>query len=343
MLRFRRDRPTNLDAKTLLKIIELQTEIASLGVDLAAVTALVVDRLPLLTNAEGAIVEYAEQFEMVCRGVSGFARPLLGLRVRREGSLSGLCVREGQILRTDDTELDPRVDRGSCRLIGARSMLVAPLNHNNTVIGVLKMVSTRLSAFTDHDQHILEMMTDLIAAVMYNAARTQADELYVRATTDSLTGVPNRALFFDRLHQRTSSGRRHPIPFGLLSIDMDGLKSINDQFGHRAGDAAIRETALRIRRIPRREDMIARLGGDEFGVIIEHPSGCHTIPSIADRITHQVRMPFDFEGQLVPLSVSVGVACYPEDGTDANALMDAADRSMYAIKNGSRTPATPVA
>jgi diguanylate cyclase (GGDEF)-like protein len=343
MFRYRRDWRAHLDSNTLLKIIELQTEIATLGIDLAGVTATVVDRLPLLTSAEGAILEYAEEGEMVYRGVSGVAQPLLGLRVKREGSLSGLCVRQGEILRTDDTEIDPRVDNAPGRLIGLRSMLVAPLEHNDTVIGVLKIVSTRPHAFTDRDQHVLGMMTELIAAVMYNAARTQADQLYVRATTDSLTGVANRALFFDRLHQRTSNGRRHPMPFALLSIDMDGLKSINDHYGHRVGDAAIRETALRIGRIPRKEDTVARLGGDEFGVIIEHPSGRNDIPSIADRISHEVRQPFTFEGHAVPLSVSLGVAYYPEDGTTTETLIDAADQSMYAFKNSSRKPSIPAA
>ncbi|HUB28728.1 MAG TPA: sensor domain-containing diguanylate cyclase [Terracidiphilus sp.] len=327
----------------LLKIIALQTEIAKYGIDLAGVTATVVERLPSLTNADGAILEYAERREMVYRGVSGIAQPLLGLRVKRAGSLSGLCVKQSRILYAEDTESDPRVDRRPCRRVGIRSIVIAPLNHNLTTVGVLKIVSTRTAAFTDRDMRVLEIMSELIAASMYNAARTQSDELYVRATTDGLTGLANRALFYDRLRQRTSNGRRRAMSFGLLSIDLDGLKGINDRFGHRVGDAAIRETALRIRRIPRKEDTVARIGGDEFGVILESPVNRRDVSAIADRIAAEVMLPFRFERTDVPLSASIGVALYPDDGISVNTLIDAADRSMYAFKNGTDHPSAPAA
>ena len=124
------------------------------------------------------------------------------------------------------------------------------------------------------------------------------------------------------------------MPFGLLSIDLDGLKAINDGFGHRAGDAALRETAQRIRRIPRKDDTVGRLGGDEFGVILENPSQRGDVSSIAQRIVAEVRLPFRFEKIEIPLSASIGVAYYPDDGISANTLMDVADRSMYAFKHG---------
>jgi diguanylate cyclase (GGDEF)-like protein len=227
--------------------------------------------------------------------------------------------------------------------VGIRSIVIAPLDHNGTTVGVLKLVSTHIRAFTERDVRILEIMSDLIAASMYNAAQTQSNELYLRATSDALTGLANRALFYDHLRQRTSSGRRRRMPFGLLSIDMDGLKAINDRFGHRAGDAAIRETALRIRRIPRKEDLVARLGGDEFGVILESPIRHSDVSSIAGRIVVDVKLPFRFEGVEVSLSASIGVAYYPDDGISVNQLIDVADRSMYASKNGTGRPSAPAA
>jgi len=169
----------------LLKIIALQTEIAKYGVDLAGVTTTVVERLPSLTNAEGAILEYAEGREMVYRGVSGIAQPLLGLRVRRAGSLSGSCVREGRVLYAEDTEMDPRVDRLPCRRVGIRSLLTAPLNHNGTTVGVLKLVSTRIKAFEERDVRVLEIMSELIASSMYNAARSRASSIFKQRVTRS--------------------------------------------------------------------------------------------------------------------------------------------------------------
>jgi diguanylate cyclase (GGDEF)-like protein len=320
------------DPYILMEIIRLQTEIAKLGLDLSGVVNAVVERIPSITNAEGAIVEYTEGDEMVYRGASGITQPLLGTRVKREASLSGLCVREGQILRSDDTLIDPRVDHGPCEQAGIRSMVVAPLKHDGSVVGAVKLVSTSTYAFTARDVRVLELMSELIAAAMYYAARNETNALYQQATHDSLTGLANRSLFFDRLRHRVLPGRRHTGHLGILIIDMDGLKRVNDENGHRAGDAAIREMALRISRIPRRSDLIARLGGDEFGVILGDISDRVDLLAIVERIANETDQPFCFEGRSLHLTASIGYARYPEDGQDVDALLEAADRSMYQMK-----------
>ena len=320
------------DPYILMEIIRLQTEIAKQGLDLSGVVEAVVDRIPTITNAEGAVVEYTEGDEMIYRGASGFAKPMLGTRVKRDASLSGLCVRLGQILRSDDILVDPRVDLRPFQQVGIRSMIVAPLKHNGSVVGVLKIVSTATHAFTARDIRVLELMSELIAASMYYAGRNESSVLYQQATHDSLTGLANRTLFFDRLRQRISSGRRQIGRLGILVIDMDGLKRINDNFGHRAGDAAIRETALRISHIPRRSDIVARLGGDEFGVILGEISDLGDLRAIVHRISQQTDQPFRFEGNTLELTASIGHARFPDDGTEVDALLEAADRSMYDMK-----------
>ena len=320
------------DPFILMEIIKLQTEIAKLGLDLAGVVEAVVERIPTFTNAEGAIVEYIEGDEMVYRGTSGFARPLLGLRVKREASLSGLCVRMGQVLRSDDVLLDPRVDLAPFQEIGIRSMVVAPLKHEGSVVGVLKIVSSITHGFTVRDIRVLELMSEVVAASMFHAARNESNILYQQATHDALTGLANRTLFFDRLRRRTDPGRRQIEPLGILIIDLDGLKKINDSFGHRAGDAAIRETALRISRIPRRSDIVARLGGDEFGVILEEITDQSDLISIVERVSRETDQPFRFEGRSFHLTASIGHARYPDDGRDVDSLLEEADRSMYQMK-----------
>jgi len=320
------------DPFILMEIIRLQTEIAKQGLDLSGVMEAVVERIPTFTNAEGALVEYIEGDEMVYRGASGFARPLLGTRVKRDTSLSGLCVRMGQILRSDDILIDPRVEIGPFHDVGVRSMVVAPLKHEGSIVGVLKIVSSNTYAFTVRDLRVLELMSELIAAAMYHAARNETNALYQQATHDALTGLANRSLFFDRLRHRTYPGRRQPEPLGILVIDLDGLKRINDSFGHRAGDAAIRETALRISRIPRRSDVVARLGGDEFGVILSEISTRSDLIAIVERIAHETDQPFRFEGRTLQLTASIGAARYPDDGADVDSLLEVADRSMYQMK-----------
>jgi diguanylate cyclase (GGDEF)-like protein len=330
------------DPYILMEIIRLQTEIAKQGLDLSGVVQAVVDRIPAFTNAEGAIVEYTEGDEMVYRGASGFASPLLGTRVKREASLSGLCVRLGQVLRSDDVVLDPRVDAGPFQEVGVRSMVVAPLKHDGAAVGVLKIVSTATHAFTARDVRVLELMSELIAASMYYAARNETNVLYQQATHDSLTGLANRSLFFDRLRHRVSPGRRQVGPLGILLVDVDGLKRINDTYGHRAGDAAIREIAMRISRIPRKSDIVARLGGDEFGVILGEISDRSDLVMIVERISEQTDQPFRFEGRIMDLTASIGHARFPEDGKDVDALLEAADRSMYQMKRKRSVRPRPV-
>ncbi len=320
------------DPETLMEIIRAQTEIARLGLDLGGVMAFVTERVQRLTGAGGAIVELAESEEMVYRAASGMAAQQLGLRLSRSSSLSGLCIEERRVLRCDDSEIDPRVDKEACRRVGLRSMVVAPLNHGDTAVGVLKIAAAAPNAFADEQVRILGLMSGLIAAAMHYAVRYGTDELYHKATHDALTGLANRALFYDRLRQSLNLARRQSSRLAILNIDMDGLKPINDRYGHRAGDAAIRETGQRISRISRASDTVARLGGDEFGVIMAD-IGCRDSAVLhADRLVEDIRRPFCFETNPLSLDASIGLATFPDEGVDMDVLIEKADQAMYAVK-----------
>lgn len=325
------DKPSPLTNR-LLEIIKTQTEIAKLGLDLGGVMALVAKRAQNLTSAAGAVVELAEGDEMVYRAACGSAEPQLGLRLKRAGSLSGLCVETGKALRCDNAETDTRVDRDACRRVGLLSMLVVPLTHHDTVVGVLKVFSSHVNAFGDGDIEILELMSELIAAAMFHATQYEANELFQRATRDALTGIANRAMFFDRLRQSLAQARRNSQRVGVLLLDMDGLKQINDEHGHRAGDASLQELVRRIKDVLRQSDTVARLGGDEFGVIlpqIDHPSGTMLA---AQRLIEQIEAPFQFERQTLTLAASIGLSAFPDDGEQIDVLLEKADQAMYAEK-----------
>ncbi|KVM81205.1 sensor domain-containing diguanylate cyclase [Burkholderia stagnalis] len=323
--------------ETLLRIIAAQTEIAKLGLDLGSVMAYVAEQVPCLTGAAGAAVELAEGDDMVYRAASGTAAGMLGLRLRRSGSLSGRCVTQGELLRCTDSETDPRVDRDACRRVGLRSMLVMPLTHLDTTVGVLKVMSPAVDGFTPADAGTLRLMAELIAAAMFHAACNEANELYLRATHDALTGLPNRALFYDRLRQSMHVALRGHARLGILNIDMDGLKPINDVHGHRAGDAALREAATRMMGAVRRSDTVARLGGDEFGVILPNIRTRADAQTQSERLAQTVGAPFEFEGRPLALGVSVGIAMLPDDGTEMNALIEHADQAMYEVKRSRRS------
>jgi len=323
-----------LPAHVLTAIIKTQTEVAKMGLDLGGVMDLAARRILELTQAQGAIVEMAEGDEMVYRAASGMAAPQLGLRLKMGNSLSGLCVREGSVLQCDDCENDPRVDREACRRVGLRSMVVAPLLHGETVVGVLKIVSAEPGFFTPQHVCLLGMMSELIAAAMFFSAKYEIQELYHKATHDMLTGLANRALFYDRLRQGLALAGRRSSFLCVLNLDMDGLKAINDVHGHRAGDAAIKELAGRTSRAARESDTVARLGGDEFGVILTDVRDRESAEETAERIATEIRQPFRFEDVPLALDASIGLAMFPEDASGVEDLIEKADKAMYNVKRG---------
>lgn len=320
-------------ANQLRVIINTQTEIAKLGLDLNGVMTLVAEQAQHITHALGGIVELAENDDMVYRAVAGAASNLLGLRFGRENSLSGLCVAQAQTLYCQDSETDDRVDRDACRRVGLRSMVVVPLIHHGDAVGVLKVFSADPRAFSQEDLQILGLMSDLIAAAMYHGAKYGADELFKLATRDNLTGLANRAFFLDCLRQGMAKAKREGQKLAVLMIDMDGLKPINDNYGHRAGDAAIRELARRLASEARQADVVARLGGNEFALVLTSVENRELALAAVQRIADKCDFPFVFENASVKVGASMGLAIYPEDGEQLEALIEKADQLMYERKS----------
>jgi two-component system sensor histidine kinase/response regulator len=166
--------PPRDDAAQMAAIVAAQTEIGTSALDLDAVMDLIARRAQELTGSTGAAVELAEGEEMVYRAAVGSADHCLGLRLAIETSLSGRCVRTASILQCDDSETDPRVNREACRKVQARSMLVVPLFHEGSAIGVLKVLSTRPAAFGERDVYTLQLLASLIAAAVGRAAAFRA-------------------------------------------------------------------------------------------------------------------------------------------------------------------------
>jgi diguanylate cyclase (GGDEF)-like protein len=154
--------------------------------------------------------------------------------------------------------------------------------------------------------------------------------------TDPLTGLANRAGFNKCLSDAlTRSGS--PVPHGgLLFLDLDGFKSINDLFGHASGDAALREVAQRLRRVTRTQDKVSRFGGDEFCILTEDVQDIIGLEALAARIHAVLAEPFIIDRQVVPLRTSIGIAVYPENATDPEVLVRKADAALYEAKRAGR-------
>ncbi len=159
------------------------------------------------------------------------------------------------------------------------------------------------------------------------------------ALTDPLTGLPNRALLGDRILQAIVTAGRQGQLLAVLHLDLDDFKPVNDDFGHRAGDAALVAVADRLHGAVRRSDTVARVGGDEFVVVLAQIARVTDAMLVAEKIIEMVRQPIDAQGHSVTLSASVGIAIYPQDGSDVATLVSRADQAMYRAKQAGKNRA----
>jgi diguanylate cyclase (GGDEF)-like protein/PAS domain S-box-containing protein len=161
-------------------------------------------------------------------------------------------------------------------------------------------------------------------------------QLAHQALHDPLTGLPNRVMLTDRLEQALARVRRHDRMFGVLFIDLDRFKTVNDTLGHTTGDRLLVEAAARIKSAVREIDTVARIGGDEFVGLFEDIGGVHHATEVAERVLAAFRVPFRFGDDKIQVSASVGIALYSDGTETADAVLANADRAMYRAKDNGR-------
>jgi len=307
----------------LRAIIQTQTEIAASDLNLDATMRLIAARGQELTGATAGVVELADGEDMVYRVVTGEATPFLGVRVAMAGSLSGLCVREERVLRSDDTQKDPRVNVEACRRVGARSMLCVPLVHRARTVGVLKVYSSAPRAFSPGDVETLELLSELIAAHMSHATLLAAEAHGGRH--DALTGLPNRRAYDERLAVEVSRASRYGWSLTLCLLDLDGFKDVNDRLGHPAGDEVLRLVAAVIDESRLTDDKF-RIGGDEFAILMPKTPR-EDAALAATRLCHSI---CEVEVAGGSIGASFGLA---EGLSDPAAMHAAADTELLAAKD----------
>ncbi len=461
------------DAVRLNQIIETQAELAKADLELDAFFALAISRLDELTQAAGVVLELIEGDELVYRAASGAAAGQIGLRLRVDASLSGLATSSGKVLHSRDTETDSRVNVGACRLLGIRSMLVAPLFLGDEAIGVIKIMGAQPDAFDESHLQTLQLMAGLLGAaighqnafeakqsllndldkaaeesrvrdvrtrailasannafismddrglitewnqqseatfgwsraeaigqpmaeliipeglraahheamrryiaggtaiavnrrVELQGLRRNGDEFPVELTInsissgerieffaflhditkrkktesellhmaqyDSLTGLPNRALFNDRLVHAVERSRRTGSAIALAYLDLDDFKAINDNCGHALGDAVLEEFARRLSASVRSADTVARLGGDEFVLLLEDLTSAADVGMISEKILNNIRKPALLLGRTLAFTASMGGTFSQGEVTTAEALLARADDALYEAK-----------
>jgi len=188
----------------------------------------------------------------------------------------------------------------------------------------------------------------LARSIRYAIERKRAEErLTYLAQYDQLTGLVNRTLFRDRLVQAMARSKRLQQPLGLMLLDLDRFKAVNDTMGHDVGDQLLKAVAGRLQECVREVDTVARMGGDEFTIILEGLSSETDIAIVARRITESLSEPFDLKDHHASIGVSIGITVYPSDDHEIDVLLKHADAAMYRAKQrgGSsfqfHTPAHP--
>ena len=210
-----------------------------------------------------------------------------------------------------------------------QSALVVPLEGLNGVVGVLAMYQTQRDAFTPDHLRILLAVASKVALSVENALKYQQAES--SATTDYLTGLPNARSLFVHLAQEVARCRRMKSSLAVLVCDIDGFKQINDSFGHLEGDKLLREFTTRLKDICRGYDYVARMGGDEF-VITAPGLTADAAQEKAERLNRAAIESGRHVCGRSLITLSVGMAFCPEDGTDVERLLAEADRRMYSMK-----------
>jgi diguanylate cyclase (GGDEF)-like protein len=194
------------------------------------------------------------------------------------------------------------------------------------VIGVLQLVLLTLYV------SLFPLLRRVTAAL-----RGQVEQIEKLALYDALTGLANRRLFQDRLEQAFLLAQRNGTGFGLMLLDLDRFKEINDTLGHQTGDAVLEHLAARLKDVARASDTVARLGGDEFALVLQGADDSASALFVAERIRKALEDPFVVEEMSLQLETSIGIALFPRHGDDAEQLLKRADIALYTSKD-SHTP-----
>ncbi|MBP9903958.1 MAG: diguanylate cyclase [Rhodoferax sp.] len=201
-----------------------------------------------------------------------------------------------------------------------------------------------MQLFSDMARRVWTSRSELEARVAERTAELQQSQARLQhmAQHDSLTGLANRALFSDRLHQALAAARRDQTHLALLFLDLDHFKPVNDDYGHAVGDELLKVVAQRMLACVRESDTVARIGGDEFVLLLRSVSDDpgQTALTVAEKIREALARAFDIDGKALHISCSIGVAIYPEHGTDDITLAGHADQAMYLAKQAGRNRVT---
>ncbi|MEA2429059.1 MAG: hypothetical protein QOF37_2687, partial [Thermoleophilaceae bacterium] len=244
---------------------------------------------------------------------------------------SGTAVEQDRTITVEDYRADSRRNPASAKH-GVEAAMAAPVRRQGVVVGSLVIGSYHHGqTFSAEHREVLEAFAENASIALTDAS--MVDAAFHQAFHDSLTGLPNRAAFLDRLDHALAVAERSGAEVGVLFLDLDRFKTVNDSLGHAVGDELLVEGAARLNTCLRDGDTPARFGGDEFAVLLEGVSDTSEAEMVAGRVLEQMRRPFAVQGHQLLLSASVGISTASSRGAD---ILRDADLAMYRAKTGGR-------
>ncbi|HEX9759004.1 MAG TPA: diguanylate cyclase [Nitrospiria bacterium] len=258
------------------------------------------------------------------------------IRIEPGQGISGYVAATGEPLLVENLELDQRVIQDRRTRYKTNSFISIPLKLNHRIIGVLNLTD-KVSGeiFSDEDLHLLTSIANQASIAIERSTFFQrTEELKQISITDSLTNLLNRRYFHERMAEEIERSRRHGVPLSLMMIDLDDFKRFNDSYGHLTGDEALKAAAKCFRNCIRTIDVAARYGGEEFTVILPQTTK-EEAAIIAERICGEmkkIQLPFDRRLEGGRITVSLGLATFPEDAQTQEELINNADLALYRAK-----------
>ena len=289
--------------------------VATLGYDLAA--------LRRVTFKWHELIEASSDKTLVSNGLAEHCDDVLRDDVSVDGVFS-------------DERLAILIEVG--RLHDIKSFMSLPVVVGGEIVAALNLDAFTPDAFSEEAAQMADTFATQIGVVLQRLKLEQAlaasnEQLAQLASFDALTGLPNRALFADRLEQALLKAERSNGNVGLLFLDLDGFKVVNDSLGHSVGDTLLRAVGERLKNCVRDGDTVARLGGDEFTLILTTLSSAEDAAVVAQKVLDALQEPFHLSGRAVHVGASIGITTYPEDGADVENLVKHADTAMYHAKH----------